>query len=130
MAGRINRITMFKIPEPEGQQKMLDAYKTLSMDQKKDGAPYILSMTTSRVMDDSRSQGWTVVSQAEFASIDDMRCMHYRESLNSNKIAKMSVDYDEECEAHGALKAKAKTMGIAGGPQGVMTVYFPANGGS
>lgn len=35
MAGRINRITMFKLPDPEAQKKLIEAYKTLGQDQKK-----------------------------------------------------------------------------------------------
>ncbi|KAI0147549.1 stress responsive A/B barrel domain-containing protein [Xylariaceae sp. FL1272] len=111
MAGRVHRITMFKIPDSEGQQKLLEAYHQLAKDQKKDdGKPYILSMTTGKVMDDPRSQEWTIVNKAEFANLADMRY------------------YDEECTAHAELKAKAKTFGISGGPQGVMTVYFEAAG--
>lgn len=56
--------------------------------------------------EDPRSKGFTVVSQTEFASLEDMRY------------------YDDGCEAHAALKAVAKGLGIVGGPDGVMTVYF------
>ncbi|KAI0125263.1 hypothetical protein BJ170DRAFT_598084 [Xylariales sp. AK1849] len=108
MAGRIHRVTMFKIPEPESQGKLVEAYKTLSQKQKKDGKPYILAVTAGPVMDDPRTQGWTVVSKTEFASLDDMKY------------------YDNECEAHASLKAYAKGLGIQGGPSGVMTVYFEA----
>ncbi|ORY55293.1 stress responsive A/B barrel domain-containing protein [Pseudomassariella vexata] len=108
MAGRIHRITMFKLPDPEGQQKLIDAYKTLGQKQKKDGKPYILSMTTGPAMEDPRSQGWTVVSKTEFASLNDMKY------------------YDDQCEAHAELKSLAKGLGIQGGPAGVMTVYFEA----
>ncbi|KAI1497921.1 stress responsive A/B barrel domain-containing protein [Biscogniauxia marginata] len=108
MSGRVYRVTMFKIPEPEGQQELIEAYKVLAQDQKKNGNPYILSMTTGRVFDEHRSQGWTVVNESEFASVDDMRY------------------YDDNCEAHAALKAKAKTFGIVGGPSGILTVYFEA----
>lgn len=31
----IHRVTMFKIPNPENQSKMIEAYKTLGRDQKK-----------------------------------------------------------------------------------------------
>lgn len=73
-----------------------------------DGKPYILHMTAGEAMADPRSQGWTVVSKAEFANLDDMRY------------------YDEQCEAHAALKNYAKGLGIQGGPTGVMTVYYEA----
>lgn len=104
----IHRITMFKLPDPEAQKKLMDAYKTLGQDQKKDGKPYIVSMTVGPAMDDPRTQGWTVVSKTEFASLDDMKY------------------YDEQCEAHAALKNYSKTLGIQGGPAGVMTVYYEA----
>ncbi|KAI8632996.1 stress responsive A/B barrel domain-containing protein [Xylariaceae sp. FL1651] len=107
MSGQIHRITMFKLPSPEGQEKLIEAYNELIKQSKKeDGKPYILSMTTGKVMEDPRSQSWTVVNKAEFASMDDMRY------------------YDEQCKAQAELKAKAKTFGISGGPQGIMTVYF------
>ena len=31
----IHRVTMFKIPDPENQSKLVEAYKTLGRDQKK-----------------------------------------------------------------------------------------------
>ena len=65
-------------------------------------------MSTGPALDDPRSQGWTVVSKTEFASLDDMRY------------------YDEQCEAHAALKSAAKNYGIEGGPAGVVTVYYEA----
>lgn len=74
----------------------------------KDGKPYIVHMTAGEAMEDPRAQGWTVVSKAEFASLEDMRY------------------YDEQCEAHNALKSYAKGLGIQGGPSGVMTVYYEA----
>ncbi len=35
MATRIHRVTMFKIPNPENQKKLLEAYKVLARDQNK-----------------------------------------------------------------------------------------------
>jgi hypothetical protein len=35
MAGRIHRVTMFKLPEVEHQEKLIEAYKTLSKNQQK-----------------------------------------------------------------------------------------------
>lgn len=35
MAGRIHRVTMFKLPVPEDQEKLIEAYKTLAKDQQK-----------------------------------------------------------------------------------------------
>jgi hypothetical protein len=50
---------------------------------------------------DQRSQGYTVAALSVFASKEDM------------------VYYDNECEAHGKLKAIAKSV-----HQGAMMVYF------
>ncbi|KAK6066773.1 stress responsive a b barrel domain-containing protein [Seiridium cupressi] len=145
MAGRIHRVTMFKLPEPEHQKQLIEAYKTLSKNQQKvsaqealqgpmpatqllllpvapvqlasdpaqDGKPYILSLDVGSAKDDPRSQGFTVVSKTNFASLDDMKY------------------YDEKCEAHAALKAFAKqNLTIQGGPSGVLTVYFEAGASS
>ncbi|KAK6193758.1 hypothetical protein LQW54_012145 [Pestalotiopsis sp. IQ-011] len=109
MAGRIHRITMFKLPVPEDQEKLIEAYKTLAKDQQKNGKPYILSLNAGIAEKDQRSQGFTVVSKTEFASMADMKY------------------YDDECEAHAALKKYAKgTLTIEGGPTGVLTVFFEA----
>ncbi|KAF3015828.1 hypothetical protein G7054_g6832 [Neopestalotiopsis clavispora] len=109
MAGRIHRVTMFKLPAAEDQQKLIEAYKTLAKNQQKNGKPYILSLTAGIAKKDQRSQGFTVVSKTEFASMDDMKY------------------YDDECEAHQALKSYAKgTLTIEGGPTGVLTTYFEA----
>ncbi|RYP22708.1 hypothetical protein DL765_001558 [Monosporascus sp. GIB2] len=109
MANGINRVTLFKVPSPEGQQKLIEAFKEMQTGSKKDGKPYILSLSVGQAADDPRSQGWTVVAQTKFASLDDMRY------------------YDEQDEAHAALREKAKGYGIAGGPAGVLTVYFEAS---
>ncbi len=52
---------------------------------------------------DARSQGFTVVSKTEFASLDDMKF------------------YDDECVAHKALKKTAAGLGLAEMP---LTVYY------
>ncbi|KAK7962521.1 uncharacterized protein PG986_003346 [Apiospora aurea] len=104
----VHRVTMFKLPDTSAQKKLIEAYATLLKEQKKDGKPYILHMTAGEAMADPRAQGWTVVSKAEFASLEDMRY------------------YDEQCEAHAALRNYAKGLGIQGGPAGVMTVYYEA----
>ncbi|KAI0862953.1 stress responsive A/B barrel domain-containing protein [Xylaria cubensis] len=111
MSSRIHRVTMFKLPSPPDQMKLLEAYKVLEREHKKeDGKPYILSMKTGVTISDPRSRGWTVVNKAEFASLEDMQY------------------YDKECKAHAALKEKVKTLGIQGGVlYGVMVVYFEAD---
>ncbi|KAL1839498.1 hypothetical protein VTK73DRAFT_4021 [Phialemonium thermophilum] len=35
MATRIHRVTLFKVPDPENQKKLLEAYEVLKRDQKK-----------------------------------------------------------------------------------------------
>ncbi|KFH47070.1 hypothetical protein ACRE_021820 [Hapsidospora chrysogenum ATCC 11550] len=69
-----------------------------------DGKPYILSMTVGPAEDDPRSQGYTLVSKTEFASMEDMRY------------------YDDGCAAHGAVKAAIKELTV----DGILTVYFRA----
>ncbi|KAK1985912.1 stress responsive A/B barrel domain-containing protein [Colletotrichum cereale] len=103
MAGRIHRVTMFKITD-EGQQKQLiEQYKVLQSEQKKDGKPYILSLAVGHAAEDPRAQGFTVVAKSEFASLDDMKY------------------YDDECAAHAALKAFAKENLTV---TGFMSIYF------
>ncbi|GJC82927.1 stress responsive A/B Barrel domain-containing protein [Colletotrichum tofieldiae] len=103
MAGRIHRVTMFKIAD-EGQKKQLiEQYRILESSQKKDGKPYILSVVVGPAVDDPRSQGFTVVAKTEFASLGDMKY------------------YDDECAAHDALKTFVKSKLDVGG---VMSVYF------
>ncbi|KAH9888646.1 stress responsive A/B barrel domain-containing protein [Xylariomycetidae sp. FL2044] len=106
MASHIHRVTMFKLPSVESQEKLIEGFKALARDHQKDGKPYIISMSTGKAMEDQRAQGWTVVNKSEFANIEDMRF------------------YDEHDEAHKALKQKAKTLGIEGGPSGVLTAYY------
>lgn len=53
----------------------------------KDGKPYMLSCTASKLYDDPRSQGYTICGQTSFASLEDMKY------------------YDEQCEAHKTLKS-------------------------
>ncbi|KAK0110023.1 hypothetical protein ONS95_002684 [Cadophora gregata] len=86
MAGKTIRVTMFKIPSKENQQKLLGLYKILSQTAKKDGSPYILSLEAGPAHDDVRSQGYTLIAKSEFGSLEDMKF------------------YDEACEAHKELK--------------------------
>ncbi|KAF3072903.1 hypothetical protein CFAM422_004578 [Trichoderma lentiforme] len=102
MADRVHRITMFKLPSEESQKKLIEEYKTLKENNRKDGHPYILSIAAGPAEPDQRSQGFTFVSKSEFASLEDMKY------------------YDEECVAHQALKKVAMTLGV----EGIMTVYF------
>ncbi|PVH73686.1 hypothetical protein DL98DRAFT_606424, partial [Cadophora sp. DSE1049] len=95
------RITLFKIPRGEDQQKLLAIYKKIPKEALKDGKPYIISVEAGAAFADQRSQGYTVAVVSVFASKEDM------------------VYYDNECEAHGRLKAVAKSI-----HEGVMMVYF------
>ena len=58
-------------------------------------------MSAGEVFPDQRAQGFTVAVVSIFASVDDM------------------VYYDNECQAHAALKGFAKTV-----HQGAMMVYY------
>lgn len=117
----INRITLFKIPAVDDQQKLLAVYKGLPNNAKKvathvlvpanllpwnstviqDGKPYILSVTAGPAFEDQRNQGYTVAIFSTFASKEDM------------------LYYDTECAAHMALKQVAKPL-----HQGVLMAYF------
>ena len=119
---QVHRITLFKVPDSNNIQPILDKYATMAQDAKKvcicpwslsshslslldaffssapmkliqkqqDGKPYILRCVAGPAVADARSQGYTLGAQTTFASIEDMRY------------------YDEQCEAHAALKAVAK----------------------
>ncbi|KAK3336396.1 hypothetical protein B0T19DRAFT_37649 [Cercophora scortea] len=100
---RVHRTTMFKVPDPENQQKLLEAYQVLKSEQTKGGKPYILQVRAGVVGSDPRSNGYTVIAETDFASLDDMNY------------------YDSECAAHANLKKTASTLGIAGPP---LAVYF------
>ncbi|CAI6101126.1 unnamed protein product [Clonostachys chloroleuca] len=98
---RINRVTLFKIPNTEDQQKLLAIYKQMPAKAVKDGKPYILSVTAGTAKPDQRAQGFTIAVISVFSSVDGM------------------VYYDNECAAHAELKSFAKTV-----HQGAMMVFF------
>ncbi|KAL6858124.1 hypothetical protein ACO1O0_005576 [Amphichorda felina] len=120
MADRIHRVTMFKMPKEEDRQRMLEQYRQMAKDNQKasstlayfitqrpsprDGKPYILSMTVGPAEDDPRSQGYTLVSKSEFASMEDMRY------------------FENECPAHGEVRSLIKALTV----DGILTVYFKA----
>ncbi|KAL1959758.1 hypothetical protein VTO42DRAFT_1344 [Malbranchea cinnamomea] len=97
----ITRVTLFKIPNPEHREQLLNVYKTMPQDALKDGKPYILSVRAGSTFEDQRRQGYTLAVISEFANEEDMKY------------------YDTDCEAHAKLKSVAKDM-----HEGVMTVYF------
>jgi hypothetical protein len=68
---------------------------------KQDGKPYILSIEANCPVNDPRTQGFNVLAQTTFSSLEDVKY------------------YDEKCEAHASLKAFAKDK-VAGPPMVVM----------
>ncbi|KAK6007772.1 hypothetical protein QM012_004586 [Aureobasidium pullulans] len=92
---QVHRVTLFKIPNSNDVQAVLDKYATMAQDAKKmaeqDGKAYILRCVAGPAVDDARSQGYTLAAQTTFSSMYDMKY------------------YDNECEAHAALKAVAKS---------------------
>ncbi|KAL2269636.1 hypothetical protein VTJ83DRAFT_1820 [Remersonia thermophila] len=96
MAARetIHRVTLFKIPDLEGRQTLIAAYKTLSESHIKacDGKPYILAASAGEILDDARSAGYTALGHTVFASQEDMEY------------------FDKECPAHTALKEKVAPL--------------------
>ncbi|UKZ95375.1 uncharacterized protein TrAFT101_010220 [Trichoderma asperellum] len=102
MAERVHRVTMFKIPKKEDQEKLLELYRTVRDTSTKDGKPYILNMAVGACEPDQRSQGFDFAARFEFASLEDMRY------------------YDDVCPAHQALKAAARGLEV----NGLMTIYF------
>lgn len=115
----VQRITMFKVADEVDVPQFLEKYQTLAQDQQKvredcierwnnpqltrvqDGKPYILSIEAQRPVNDPRAQGFNVLAQTTFSSLDDVKY------------------YDEKCEAHASLKAFAKER-VAGPPMVVM----------
>ncbi|GAB7352337.1 hypothetical protein MBLNU459_g2780t1 [Dothideomycetes sp. NU459] len=81
---------MFKVPEAANVKPILDQYAKMQSEAKKDGKAYILRCVAGHTNDDARNQGYSLCAQTTFASLEDMKY------------------YDEQCEAHAALKAVAK----------------------
>ncbi|KAK4227530.1 hypothetical protein QBC38DRAFT_477676 [Podospora fimiseda] len=100
---QIHRTTMFKIPDEQNQEKLVDLYRKLAKDQKRNGKPYILYSTAGKSNPDQRSKGYTVISHMRFSNLDDMNY------------------YDNECEAHAVLKKEGGNLGVAEPP---LVVYF------
>ncbi|KAF2264711.1 hypothetical protein CC78DRAFT_580237 [Lojkania enalia] len=100
----IIRLTLFKIPDPAHLQEAVQKYSTLSQDAVKDGKPYIPLAQGTATYDDPRSQGYNFIARTAFDSKEDMDY------------------YDNECSAHGQIKALLK--GRVGGPP--LVVYMNA----
>ncbi|CAO2655792.1 Nn.00g045950.m01.CDS01 [Neocucurbitaria sp. VM-36] len=99
---KIVRLTLFKISEPAAIQDAIQKYSTLSNDAVKDGKQYIQLASATPTHDDPRSQGYTLVARTVFGSKSDMDY------------------YDNECQAHTAIKALVKPK-VAGPP---LVVYM------
>ncbi|KAF2233996.1 stress responsive A/B barrel domain-containing protein [Viridothelium virens] len=84
------RSTLFKVPNPADIDGILEKYSTLKKDAKKDGKPYILEVNAGKANTDPRNQGYSFLAVTKFASVEDMNY------------------YDNQCEAHQAIKASAK----------------------
>ncbi|KAK4124824.1 hypothetical protein N657DRAFT_689229 [Parathielavia appendiculata] len=85
----IHRETFFKVPDQEGVQKLLEAYRVLEKNQNRNGKPYILNLRAEQVLDDPRSKGYTVMAKMTFRDREDMQY------------------FDGWCEAHETLKKTA-----------------------
>ncbi|KAJ5597932.1 hypothetical protein N7537_008016 [Penicillium hordei] len=89
----IERITLFKIPNEADRARVLEQYKVLAKTATKsasfsyDGKPYIVAAAVGSSIPDPRNKGYNLSVKTTFASMDDMKY------------------YDNECEAHKALKA-------------------------
>ncbi|KAG7291789.1 hypothetical protein NEMBOFW57_001809 [Staphylotrichum longicolle] len=90
--GVIFRSTLFKAPDAESQARLLEAYSTLKQNQVKDGKPYIIGVEARLLLDDPRSNGYTVVARTLFSSVEDMKY------------------YDTECPAHKELRKTASGL--------------------
>ncbi|OBT68463.1 hypothetical protein VE03_02924 [Pseudogymnoascus sp. 23342-1-I1] len=97
----IRRVTLFKIPTEEGQEKLLAKYRTMPQEALKDGAPYILDIQAGKTFPDQRAQGYTLAVSTVFKNKEDM------------------LFYDTECTGHASLKKVAMAV-----HEGVMMVYF------
>lgn len=77
------------------------------IEQQEDGTPYIQSLEVALVMKYRQTQGFTVMSKGEFASLEDMKY------------------YDTKCKAHMALKETVKMLELQGGlAEGVMVINY------
>ncbi|PSN70807.1 hypothetical protein BS50DRAFT_570287 [Corynespora cassiicola Philippines] len=97
----VHRVTLFKIPDVENQEKLLAMYKTAQQKALKDGQPYIVAVDAGQTRDDARNKGFTVCAKTTFASMEDFEF------------------YDKQCPAHSEIKKFASSVN-----EGSMMVYF------
>ncbi|KAJ4381648.1 hypothetical protein N0V86_003012 [Didymella sp. IMI 355093] len=101
---KIVRMTLFKLSDSSVIKEAIQKYSSLTQDAVKDGKPYIQQATAHQPYDDDRSQGYTLVARTVFDTKADMDY------------------YDNECEAHAAIKSFIKPK--VGGPP--LVVYMDA----
>ncbi|KAH7010203.1 hypothetical protein EDB80DRAFT_714633 [Ilyonectria destructans] len=65
----VQRVTLFKIPSPEDQARLIEIYRTMPTRALKDGKPYIISATVGPTFDDIRNQGY----MQRFQSLPQLR---------------------------------------------------------
>ncbi|KAF2821513.1 hypothetical protein CC86DRAFT_303045 [Ophiobolus disseminans] len=97
----VRRITLFKIPNQEDQQKLLGMYANMATKALKNSQPYIISVEARRTQPDQRNQGFTIVAISTFKSAEDFEF------------------YDKDCEAHAELRTFARSVA-----EGFCMVYF------
>ncbi|KAF2812511.1 uncharacterized protein BDZ99DRAFT_461184 [Mytilinidion resinicola] len=91
MASPVVRLTLFKIPDPQDIDYLVAKFSTIQTDAVKVPAkPYIFAASTSKLHEEPRNQGYTVVARIIFHSMADMEY------------------YDKECPAHAAIKEAGK----------------------
>ncbi|KAH7075324.1 hypothetical protein BKA63DRAFT_511301, partial [Paraphoma chrysanthemicola] len=89
---KVRRITLFKIPSEQDQQKLLGMYKEIKAKALKNDNPYILSAEAGTTQQDQRAAGYTIAATTLFASDEDFEY------------------YDSECKAHTELKTFARSV--------------------
>ncbi|KAF1923120.1 stress responsive A/B barrel domain-containing protein [Didymella exigua CBS 183.55] len=101
---KIVRMTLFKLSDNSVIKEAIQKYSSLTQDALKDGKPYIQQAAAHQPYDDPRSQDYTLVARTVFNSKADMDY------------------YDNECEAHAAIKTFIKPK--VGGPP--LVIYMDA----
>ncbi|KAF2400920.1 hypothetical protein EJ06DRAFT_521583 [Trichodelitschia bisporula] len=108
MSGKINRITLFKLPNSEDVETAIAAFTEMQSSSLKDGKPYILSLEVKKLHNDPRSQGYTLISKSSFASLEEMKF------------------YDDHDEAHKKVKSIVGPKIDRPAEGGVLTLYMDA----
>ncbi|EKD14540.1 stress responsive A/B barrel domain-containing protein [Drepanopeziza brunnea f. sp. 'multigermtubi' MB_m1] len=135
MASKIIRVTMFKIPLAENQQKLLGCYKTLAATATKAHSFFYYIITqipknptnpTLKILLSLKNfllqNGKPYILSLEAGpAYADARSQGYTLVAKSEFRSLDDMKYyDEACEAHQKLKTNVKTLGS----EGVMTIYY------